>query len=130
MVHGQIGDVVVMVCFEKLAVGENGGMFHLRGDNVSFFGFCQNRRMNSGVIALRAAAGEKNLTRRLTTDEVGDFLACGLDLGFKHRTKPVAAGRVSPFLSQIRQYRLAHFWQDRCRGVVVEVNQSGEKILA
>ncbi len=86
--------------------------------------------MNSGVIAPRAAAGEEDLRRRLATDELGDFLACCLDLGFKYRTKPIAAGRVSPFLGQIRPHRFAHFWQDRCRGVMVEADPSGKKILA
>jgi len=40
--------------------------------------------------------------------------------------KPVAAGRVAPFLGQIRQHRLPDLQGNRRRGVVIQINHSGE----
>src|ERR1017187_5268757 len=87
------------------------------------FGFKQTlRAKNSQVVALRAAAGENNLTW-LGAKEIGRAIARVVERRPGALADVMHGRRVAPKLAEKWQHRLAHCRVEWCRGVVIEVNR-------
>ncbi len=79
-IHGEVGYTISVVLFQKLAVCEHRGVLYLGSDDMPFHRVRHDCRMDGGVVAFGAAAGEKDLAGGLGADEVGDLFPCEFDL--------------------------------------------------
>ncbi len=95
-------------------------MFDRGGQHVPFARLRNQRAVDRGIVALRAATGEDHLAR-VGVDQRGDLFARGLDVPRHRLAEMIRAGRIAIMLAQKRQHRLHHFRRDPRRGVVVEI---------
>ena len=96
-------------------------VFDRGGNDVLAIRSCFKRGMESGVVRFRAATGEHDLAW-LATQECCHLLARLLD-GFAYlRGEPVTARRIGEIFFQKRPHRFQHRRIDRCRRVIIEIN--------
>lgn len=96
-------------------------MLHRRIDDMFLRRVRLQRRVNRRIIALRRARGENDL-RRSRPDQFRHRRPRRLNHRFKPGPELVCAGRIAPLFAEIRSHRLKDFRQDRCCGIVVEIN--------
>src|SRR5258705_379210 len=89
-------------------------------EHVPFFRMRDQRAVKRGIIALRAATGEDDLTR-ISIDQPGHFCARFLNMLRHLMTERIRARGVAPEFAEERKHCRQHFRSDSSGRVVVKI---------
>jgi hypothetical protein len=128
-IHRQIGKLK-SILFQRSTRIQHGGVLNASGDDV-----VAARAVAVGITADRevdsfgAATGEDEVERIRRPDQSGDMLTGVLDGYTRLATLAMDAGGISPYRRVVGNGGLKCLGQQRCRGIVVEVDALHSAII-